>query len=61
MDTVINYADFIKNRIEKNPLYAFQNKLKVGTHSPLENIFNTVSKQLSDNPTDVSNINYILN
>lgn len=61
MDTVVSYADFVKSRIEKNPLYALQSKLKVQTHSPLENIFNAISKQLSDNPMDISNINYILN
>lgn len=59
--TAHNYAEFIIENVKDHPLYQLQLQLQTTVKSPLENIFNSISKTISKDKNDVVNINYILN
>lgn len=59
-NTVQNYLNNIVGQYKQHPLYNFWNKLKVQTHTPIENIFKSINKVVSDGPKDVVNINHVL-
>lgn len=61
LNSLQKYSNNLVNRIQKNPIYDFYNKLKVNSHSPLENILSSINKEISDNKEDLVNLNYILN
>lgn len=58
--TLTRYTNTLASRIQKNPVYSFYNKLKVNSHSPLENILSSITKEMSDNQEEIFNMNYIL-
>lgn len=58
--TLNRYANNLAGRIQKNPVYSFYNKLQVNSHSPLENILSSITKEMSDNQEEIFNMNYIL-
>lgn len=60
LSTLNRYSNTLVSRIQKNPVYSFYNKLQVNSHSPLENILSSITKQMSDNQEEVFNMNYIL-
>ncbi len=61
LDSLQKYSNNLVNRIQKNPIYDFYNKLKVNSHSPLENILSSINKEISTSKEDLVNLNYILN
>lgn len=60
ISTLNRYVNNLSSRIQKNPVYSFYNKLQVNSHSPLENILSSITKEMSDNQEEVFNMNYIL-
>lgn len=60
ISTLNRYVNNLSSRIQKNPVYSFYNKLQVNSHSPLENILFSITKEMSDNQEEVFNMNYIL-
>ena len=60
LSTLSRYTNTLSSRIQKNPVYSFYNKLKVNSHSPLENILSSITKEMSDNQEEIFNMNYIL-
>lgn len=61
INTLEKYVDNLSSRIQRNPIYSFYNKLKVNSHSPLETILSSITKEMSDNQEEIFNMNYILN
>lgn len=59
-NTVQNYLNNVVNQYKSHPLYNFWNKLKVQAHTPIENIFKSINKVVSEDPKDVVNINHVL-
>lgn len=60
LSTLKKYVNNLSTRIQKNPVYSFYNKLKVNSHSPLENILSSITKEMSNNSEEIFNMNYIL-
>lgn len=58
--TLTRYTNTLASRIQKNPVYSFYNKLKVNSHSPLETILSSITKEMSDSQEEIFNMNYIL-
>lgn len=61
LNSLQKYSNNLVNRVQKNPVYDFYNKLKVNSHSPLENILSSINKEISTSKEDLVNLNYILN
>ena len=59
-ETLDKYVDNLVNRINTNPIYSLLNKIKTNSSSPLGNILKSISKEISNNPNELVNINYIL-
>lgn len=60
-DLITDYVGDLITDIKNNPIYAFQNKLKVTSHSPLEIVLKAINKNIASDDQELFNINYILN
>ena len=61
LSTLKKYLQNVSQRVQNNPVYSFYNKLKVNSHSPLENILSSITKEMSTDKDEIFNMNYILN
>lgn len=61
LSTIKKYLQNVSQRVQNNPVYSFYNKLKVNSHSPLENILSSITKEMSTDKDEIFNMNYILN